>query len=119
MKASKDVSVDKANAAYEEAAKAAELAVKRAQEAAADTTETGKGIWQKVWLTTEHSSEVSQTSCAYEVRNSHSHFKAIHLYLHKAGNLGCSFNCCTTDFGDGAHHRDPFLRQRFFCKCSQ
>ena len=47
IKNAKGVTVEKANAAYEEAAKAAELAVKRAQEAAGETQETGKGIWQK------------------------------------------------------------------------
>lgn len=41
------MTVEKANAAYEEAAKAAEAAVKKAQEAAAETQESGKGIWQK------------------------------------------------------------------------
>ena len=46
----KGMTEDKANAAYEEAAKAADLAVKRAQEAAGETVETGKGIWQKVFL---------------------------------------------------------------------
>lgn len=39
--------MEKANQAYEEAAKAAELAVKKAQDAAAETQESGKGIWQK------------------------------------------------------------------------
>lgn len=50
IKNAKGVTAEKANAAYEEAAKAAELAVKRAQDAAAETQETGKGIWQKASL---------------------------------------------------------------------
>ena len=48
VKASKTQTVESANAAYEEAAKAANLAVSRAQEAARETGDYTAGVWEKV-----------------------------------------------------------------------